>query len=151
MATDTTRLYTRSVVGRGYTRSAAGAVRSFTRSLVARVFRGFLNGLHNVATAIDFDTNVKDSSEVVSYLFDFSAFPEVIAGETLGTPVVDAVTGLTIGTPDITTVDRDGVTAGKGLEVTISGGTAGVQYGLEARATTSGGAVRVVKGLLYVE
>lgn len=151
MATDTTRIFQRAYVARLYTRPANTVARTFSRALVSRVFRGFLNGLRNVATSIDFDTQVKDSSEVISYLFDFTNFPECEAGETLSTPVVDAVAGLTIGTPTITTFDRDDVTAGKGLQVTISGGTAGEQYELEARATFSGGATRVVKGLLYVE
>jgi hypothetical protein len=153
MADDVARLFERSTadVSRLYARAADDAARLFGRDYVTRLFRGFLNGTPSMATTIDFDQNVKDSSEVVSYLFDFTNFPEAVAGETLSNPVVDSVSGLTIGSPAITVADRDGVTAGKGLEVTISGGTAGDSYQLEARADFSGGATRVVKGLLYVE
>ncbi len=95
----------------------------------------------------------KDSSEVISYLFDYSNFPEVLAGETLSSPTVTATvgSGLTIGTPNVTLVERDEVAAGEGVEVTISSGTAGTTYTLECRCTTSGGSQRVVKGQLVVE
>jgi len=104
-----------------------------------------------MADTIQSDVAVKDASERVLYLFDFTKFPEYVAAETLTTPVVDAVTGLTIGTPIVSVAVRDGIAAGGCIEVFISGGTAGVTYNLECRGTFSGGAIRVVKGRLNVE
>lgn len=93
----------------------------------------------------------KDSNETVSYLFDFGNFPEVAAGETISSAAVPAVSGLTIGTPSVTAAERDGVEAGEGVQVTISGGTADADYAVECRATFSGGSIRVVKGIIEVE
>lgn len=105
-----------------------------------------------MADAIQYDTRVKDTSETVSYLFDFSRFPEVKAGETLSSPSVTASpSGLTVGSPAVTAAARDGVPAGQGVAVTISSGSASATYSLECLATTSGGAVRCVKGVLLVE
>jgi hypothetical protein len=120
---------------------------------LARVFRSY----PRMADTIQYDTRPKDASEVIQYVFDYSRFPEMKAGETLGTPVVDPVAGHTIGAPAVTTedevVDEAGtvVEAGKGIQVTISGGTAGNTYNLESRGTFSGGATRVVKGAVRVE
>jgi hypothetical protein len=94
----------------------------------------------------------KDTTEVVSYLFDFSNFPEVVAGETLSSPSVSSSpSGLTVGTPAVTAAERDGVAAGEGVAVTVSGGTASTTYSLECSVTTSGGSVRVVKGEIVAE
>lgn len=93
----------------------------------------------------------KDADETVSYVFDFTAFPEIKAGDTIASATVPAVSGLTIGTPAVTTADRDGVDAGKGVEVVIAGGTAGETYTCECRAVLSSGSIRVVKGQLVVE
>lgn len=92
----------------------------------------------------------KYAVEVVSYQFDFSDFPEVVAGETLSSPNVPAVSGLTIGTPAVTVAERDGVAAGKGVAVTVSGGTAGTTYTITATAVTSGGSTRAVRGRIRV-
>jgi hypothetical protein len=121
---------------------------------LGRVFRGWLN-----MSAIQYDTRVKDTTETILYVFDFSRFPELVAGETISSPSVPASspTGLTIGSPTVTVADQvvftNGgvVEAGQGVQVTLSGGTAGVTYALECSITTSGGAVRVVKGSLIVE
>lgn len=93
----------------------------------------------------------KAVGEAISFLFDFSTFPEFDGGETLGTPSVPAVSGLTIGTPAVTSAARDYVDAGKGIAVTISGGTAGTTYSVACTGTFSGGAVRTVKGRIAVE
>lgn len=86
------------------------------------------------------------------YVFDFSDFPEVLAGETLSLPVVPASspTGLTIGTPAVSAVARGDVPAGQAVEVMISGGTAGIDYQVEGQATTSGGAKLAVGGVIKV-
>ena len=104
-----------------------------------------------MADAIQYDTRVKDASETVAFLFDFSRFPEAVAGETLASPSVPAVSGLTIGSPAVTAARKDGIPAGYALQVTISGGTASTSYSLECFGTFSGGAVRCVKGVLKVE
>lgn len=111
-----------------------------------------------MADLIQYDTRVKDASEVILFIFDFTRFPEVVAGGTLTSPTIDASSpvGLTLGSATVTdadeVVDSAGtvVDAGKGLKVTVSGGTAGTEYTLEARATVSG-ATRVVKGHVVVE
>lgn len=89
--------------------------------------------------------------EVVLYLFDFSNFPEVVSGETLSSPSVPAVPGLTIGTPAVTSEIRDGIAAGKAVEVTISGGAADTIYEVQCAVATSGGSTRIVKGALAVD
>jgi hypothetical protein len=120
---------------------------------LARVFRGWLR----MGAEIQYDTRPKDASETILFVFDFSRFPEVVGGETLSNPTVDAVAGLTIGAPAVTTTDQvvfsngQKVAAGKGVQVAISGGTAGQTYALECHAATSGGANRDVKGSLVVE
>lgn len=100
------------------------------------------------------DTYPKDSSEVIDYQFDYSNFPEIQGGDTItGTPVVPASipAGLIIGTPAVTVAAFDGVAAGKGVKVRISGGTAGTTYEIECQATFASGALRVVKGRIVVE
>lgn len=112
-----------------------------------------------MSASIQYDTRTKDASETILFVFDFSRFPEVVAGETLGTPVVDASSpsGLTLGTPSVTVADQvidsagNVVASGKGLQVTVAGGTAGNTYALESRCTFSGGSIRVVKGSVVVE
>jgi hypothetical protein len=97
----------------------------------------------------------KDASEVVTYLFDFTTFPEYKAGETLSAPAVPGVAGLTVGTPAVTAVAyAEGgvaVAAGGAVAVAVSGGTAGTTYDLECSVAFSGGNTRVVKGRLAVE
>jgi hypothetical protein len=121
---------------------------------LARVFTGFLP---RMGQSILYDTRVKDASEVILYVFDFSRFPELVAGETLSSPSIPAVSGLTIGTPTVTVADQvvfsngQVVEAGQGVQVTVSGGTAATTYSLECHCTTSGGATRVIKGSIVVE
>lgn len=84
------------------------------------------------------------------YEFDFSSFAEVVAGETLSSPSVPAVTGLTIGTPSV---------SGSSILVSISGGTAGggtrlstgiTAYVVTCTVTTSGGRTLSLVGYLRV-
>lgn len=100
--------------------------------------------------AISTTTLQKYANEVRSYVFDFSQFPEVVDGETLSSPTVPAVSGLAIGSPTVLTSAVDYVASGKGIKVTISGGTAGTSYTVVCRATTSGGATLEVDGTLVV-
>jgi hypothetical protein len=85
----------------------------------------------------------KEVARVRLYVFDFSMEPEVVAGETLVTPTIPAVTGLTISAPAVISADFDGVPANKGVAATISGGAAGSVYLVECRCTTVGGATLV--------
>ena len=75
------------------------------------------------------------------YEFDFADFDEVVAGETLSSPTVPAVAGLTIGAP--------AVAAAKVL-VRISGGTANTLYNLTCTVATSGGSMISQAGVLSV-
>jgi hypothetical protein len=92
----------------------------------------------------------KGPSETVAYLFDFTPFPEIAAGETVASASVPAVTGLTIGAAAVISARTDGVAAGKGVQVAISGGTAGAAYTVSCRITTSGGSVREIRLALSV-
>lgn len=103
-----------------------------------------------MSAAVQRQTRTKKVSEVVLFVFDFSNFPEVEAGETLSNPSVPAVSGLTIGSPAITAAETDGIAAGKALQVSISGGTAGTDYTVSAYVTTSGGSTRGVEGVVAV-
>lgn len=76
------------------------------------------------------------------YQFDFTTFAEVSGGETISSPSVPAVSGLTIGTPSA----ADGV-----VSVRISGGTAGTKYTVTCTVTTSGGSTLSIEGRLSVK
>ena len=93
----------------------------------------------------------KEVSEVIAVIFDFSGFDEARAGETLSSPSIPAVAGLTIGDPGILDADTNFVPSGLGVQVSISGGTAGTSYTIKCYGTFSGGAVRVVEGQINVE
>ncbi len=76
------------------------------------------------------------------YLFDFSDFAEVAAGETLSAPAVVSVpAGLTVGTPGVSESQ---------VAVLVSGGVVGGRYTLTATVQTSGGAVLTFDGRLVV-
>lgn len=111
-----------------------------------------IRGARPMPTAGEFPTEsrVKGAAETVEYLFDFTPFPEIVAGETISSVSVPAVSGLTIGSPAVTAALTDGVAAGKGVEVAISGGTAGTTYAVSCRATMSGGAIREIRLSLTV-
>lgn len=110
-----------------------------------------------MSTQIVKQTLRKYAAEVISYGFDFSNFPEVEAGEALSSPSTPAVSGLTVGTPEVTSADfypgvgLPPIPSGKGVKVTISGGTAGATYLVVCRVATSGGATREIEGWLAVE
>lgn len=82
----------------------------------------------------------KIASELRTFVFDFTTYAELEAGETISSPSVPAVTGLTIGTPTVTTSAIDDVAAGKAVQCNLSGGTAGTTYTVNCSVTTSGGA-----------
>lgn len=82
----------------------------------------------------------KIAAEARAFVFDFSKHAEVIAGETLSSPSVPTVSGLTIGTPAVISSAVDQIPQGKGVQVLISGGTAGTTYTVDCKVNTSGGA-----------
>jgi hypothetical protein len=130
--------------------------RTFARPDPVRVFRRVVpwrtlrrpDAMSMPVMTADWDTN-----EVVDWAYDFSNFPEIVAGETIASCAVPAVSGLTIGTPEVLAAEFDGIAAGEGVKVRISSNAAvaGTTYAHECRATFSGGAVRVVKGRLEAE
>ena len=87
--------------------------------------------------------NVKRTAEVRTYSFDFSKFPEIVAGDTLtGTPTITvAGTGLTLGSPSISS---------NLVKVQISAGTNGTVYVMKCQCSTVGGSTLVCGGMLLV-
>lgn len=102
------------------------------------------------ASEIHIPTLEKIVAEQRAYVFDFSKYSELQSGETISSPVVPSVSGLTIGSPSLTTVVIDGVPIGKGVKVTISGGSAGETYTVDCQVTTSGGSILVRRMQLRV-
>lgn len=90
------------------------------------------------------------SEEGAFYLFDFQYFAEVIGGQTLSSPTVPAVSGLTIGSPSVTATAVDGCPAGKGVLVAIHGSAVG-EYTVECTVTLSGGGKRTIRGTFTIE
>jgi hypothetical protein len=125
-------------------KAGTGTVRS------ARV-PGTFRGVVGYMPQLQVPTLPKEVARVRLYVFDFSMEPEIVAGETLVTPTIPAVTGLTISAPAVISADFDGVPANKGVAATISGGAAGSVYLVECRCTTSGGATLVRRMNLSVE
>jgi len=110
-----------------------------------------------MASTITPDRLKKYPAEARVYVFDFQDFPEVKHhNETLSSPSVPAVSGLTIGAATVTTADfypgggHKMVPSGKGVKVTISGGTAGTDYTVVCTVATSGGATLEIVGTLPV-
>ncbi len=84
----------------------------------------------------------KPAGAVRTYLFDYSDFAEVAAGETLSAPAVVSVpAGLTVGAPSV---------SGSQVAVLVSGGSVGGRYVLTCTVSTSGGAVLVFDGRIIV-
>ena len=90
-------------------------------------------------------TRSKRASEVRAIRFNFS--DRLDSGETISTATMAVVSGLTFGTPVVNVAvmeveDNDGTyrkcAIGKGVTVTVTGGTAGTTYTLKCTITTSG-------------
>ena len=95
---------------------------------------------------------IKGAAETVPFQFDFTPFPEFLAGDTLSSVSVPAVSGLTHATTaTVTSAATDGVDAGKGAVVAVSGGTVDTTYTVSARGTFSGGSVREIRLSLAVK
>lgn len=89
------------------------------------------------------DTLVAHPGEVRKYTWDFSLFPEVVAGDTLtGTPTITASpAGLTIGSPSI---------SGPRVTALITVGAATASYLTVCAAATAGGSTLECLGRLEV-
>lgn len=107
--------------------------------------------------AIATKTNPAYTGELYTVGFDYQDFPEIEEGETLSSPAIAAVSGVTFGAPTVTTEDFNPgpgcrtIPAGKGVIVTITTSTAGT-YTLNCTASFSGGATgRKIRGTWVVE
>ena len=100
--------------------------------------------------AYQIPTLSKVAAENRVYVVDCSKFSEIVAGETIASSTVPAVTGLTFGSTSTLAAAVDGVPIGKGVKFTISGGTAGTTYTVDCQVTTSGGSVIVRRFQLHV-
>ena len=79
----------------------------------------------------------KDPDAVLDYVFDWAPLTNergrsdwLASGETISTRTIVAAAGITVDSSSITE-------AGKSVTVWLSGGTAGVNYGVTCRVTTS--------------
>lgn len=97
-------------------------------------------------------TLFKSVSENRDYLFDFSSAPEFSASvpPTFVSAAVVGGTGLSIAAPALLAVETEGVPAGQGWTVRISGGEKGVLYKLGLNATLSTGRVLTIQGRLQL-
>jgi hypothetical protein len=123
---------------------------TFRRSLwsLARVWRYRavpVNRINPVSTL------TKTESDARLYLFDLSRAPEVVAGATCASGVVvGTTTGLTVGTPAVLDAEADGIAAGEGVSVRISGGEDDTTYRFALNVTLSTGDVVSVPARLVV-
>lgn len=89
------------------------------------------------------------SGETRAYVWEFGPRREMEAGETISSPSIPAVSGVTIGSPAVLTAAFDGVAIGAGVKATVTSSTAGT-YTITCQVTTSGGATLKEKGSLIV-
>lgn len=109
-----------------------------------------------MATRVQIRRRSKYAGESRIFLFDFQDFPEMASDTISSATVASTPTGPTIGSPTATTADQDPgegdpeIPSGKGVQVSVSGGTAETSYLLTCTMTTAGGSILVVKGWLDV-
>lgn len=120
-----------------FTRRAT-TVRFSREANVGRVFTW--KGPRSMANRMPADAVTKTERESRYFLFDFSKTPEVRAGWTLSDPHVYADTGITAGTPAVSDELFDGVAAGQGVVVLISGGDEDEDYDVSCTAVATSGA-----------
>jgi len=85
----------------------------------------------------------KYPSELRTFSFAFSAFSEIVSGDTIASidSITASPTGLTLGSQSI---------SGSTVRVVISGGTEGATYTVNCLVTTSSGAKIEGQGLLFI-
>lgn len=114
-----------------------------------------------MSATLAYQTRTKTPTEVLSVVFDFANFPELVAGASILSAAVSgpggaSLTGLVAGPPVVLSaaavIDALGntVAAGKGVQVALAGGTAGADVVVECAATLSTGSVAVVQGKIAV-
>lgn len=86
----------------------------------------------------------KTPNEFRSYSFDFSAEPEIVAGDT----IVSVVSGPVV-TPSGLTIGSNSISSPV-VSFNVSGGTAGIKYTFRIRIQTSSGATIDGTGTLVV-
>lgn len=98
------------------------------------------------------DELTKTESDDRDFLFDLQAAPEVVAGATCssGEIVGEDPTGLTFGTPAALADETDGIPAGEGMSVRISGGSDDTTYAFALKVTLSSGRVLTVPARMVV-
>lgn len=131
--------------GGTFRRSLPTWARLFRRSLssYARVWR---YPVALVTDGTEVEAAVGDDRD---YAFDLTKCPEIVGGATItSSQVLSPPAGITIGTPATLTSAFDGIAAGKGVSVRVSGGTAGTTYALALEVTLSTGRKVVVPGRL---
>lgn len=155
----------RTIIITGRLAGAAGP--SLTDARPAGVFRRadahsrVIRRLPRMSAALAYQTRTKTPDEIVALVFDFTNFPEIVAGATISSAVVSGpggapLTGLAAGTPAVlaaaATIDSLGntVAAGKGVECALSGGGAGDDVIVQCAATLSTGSKAVVQGKIAV-
>ncbi len=88
--------------------------------------------IYHSDSACPVDVSPKDPDAVLDYRFDWKANGYLEAGETIDSYTITAPVGIT--------VDSHSQAAGV-VRVWLSGGTAGQQYAIACRITTSGGRI----------
>jgi hypothetical protein len=134
---------------RVFAREAATLARTFRRALptLARVWRWVVP-----TNTLPVQELTKPASEDRDYGIDFSKAPELASGTgiTLASATVSGGTGLTLGTPTVLAGAFDGIPAGKGFSLRISGGLDDATYSFAVLATLSNGRKLVVPCKLAV-
>lgn len=111
--------------------------------------------------SLSYQTRTKTPDQVLAVVFDFTNFPEVVAGATISSAVISgpagaALTGITAGTPSVlaaaAVIDSQSntVAAGKGVRVALAGGGAGDDVIVQCAATLSTGSIATVQGKIAV-
>jgi hypothetical protein len=93
----------------------------------------------------------KRAAEIRRYTFDFSLFPEIVAGDTLtGTPVITLEQTLPKGTVAVAPVATSIVRATSAVTCVMTGGEDGSSWRVECTCTTTGGFTLVCVGYLRI-
>lgn len=93
----------------------------------------------------------KWAGETLTFAFNFGRRRAVRDGATISNPVIEVgPSGLTVGSPTVLVVRFQGVAAGKGVKVTVSGGTPGETFSLTCRVDASDGSILEVHGAIEI-
>lgn len=98
-----------------------------------------------------YQTLKKAVSDDRDFLFDLTRVSEIVSGATVSSATVTGGSGLSFGAPTVLVSEVEGIVAGKGVSVRISGGTAGTAYTFAVVCTLSTSRVVVVPARIYCE